>query len=201
MTASFKQALVSSYARHDWIEKATAALRTRFAELAYTVPAEVRVSIGFPKGSGSGNSTKIGQCWAPAASADSYSEIFVSPELNDGARIMGVLAHELVHATVGCEAGHKAPFKRCAETIGLTGKMTATTETTEFNAWATTVMARIGAYPAGGMITGGRKKQSTRLLKCECTDCGYTARVSAKWVAEGTPICPIDDLPMHCDAL
>jgi len=193
--------MTTSAARHAWIEKATAALRNLFVRHGYTVPAEVRVSIGFPKGAGSGNAAKIGQCWAPAASTDRYSEIFVSPELNDGARIMGVLAHELVHATVGCEAGHKAPFKRCAEAIGLTGKMTATTETTEFNEWARGVMATIGQYPAGGLITATRKKQTTRLLKCECTDCGYTARVSAKWVAEGTPICPIDDLPMSCEAL
>jgi len=190
----------SSAARHAWIEAATAALRGKFAGLGYTVPGKIRVSIGFPKGGKGGNKT-IGQCWGAEASADGYNEIFVSPVLSEGERIFGVLAHELVHAIVGLEAGHKSPFKACAEKVGLTGKMTATTETDAFNLWARGEINRIGEYPAGAMAISSRPKQTTRLLKCVCDDCGYTARVAAKWVAEGTPICPADGVPMSCDAV
>jgi hypothetical protein len=33
-------------------------------------------------------------------------------------------------------------------------------------------------------------KQSTRLLKVICTECGYTARVTRKWLEHGAPHCP-----------
>lgn len=189
----------TSFARHTWIEKVHTALRVKFADCGYAVPIEVRVSIGFPKGSRAGNG-KIGQCWAPAASTDRYTEIFVSPELRDGARIMDVLAHELAHATVGCEAGHKAPFKRCATDIGLTGKMTATVATREFSAWARKVMAKIGPYPAGALSSATRKKQSTRMIKCECGACGYTVRTTNKWLDIAVPTCPVDEIEMFCDS-
>ena len=39
----------------------------------------------------------------------------------------------------------------------------------------------------------GPKPQGTRLLKCECAVCGYTARTTAKWLnGPGAPICPED---------
>ena len=38
---------------------------------------------------------------------------------------------------------------------------------------------------------GDKKPQSTRLLKAECGECGYTVRVTKKWLeAKGAPICP-----------
>jgi hypothetical protein len=64
--------------------------------------------------------------------------------------------------------------------VGLTGKMTATIETDEFNAWAATVIERIGKYPAGAMTTMSRKEQTTRLLNGECGTCGYTVRITKK---------------------
>ena len=70
----------------------------------------VRVSIGFPRRS---FGHPIGQCWSVDASADGHSEIFISPELGTAeqtSRILGVLAPEVVHATVGTAAGHKAPL-------------------------------------------------------------------------------------------
>jgi hypothetical protein len=40
-------------------------------------------------------------------------------------------------------------------------------------------------------MTNGRKKQAARLIKCECTECGYVARVARQWIDnQGTPHCP-----------
>lgn len=36
---------------------------------------------------------------------------------------------------------------------------------------------------------GPKPKQPTRLLKAECPVCGYTIRVTQKWVAQGLPVC------------
>lgn len=159
------------------------------------------MSIGFPKGSG-GRRKTIGQCWASELSGDQHNEVFISPEIGDGVQIFDIMAHEFVHATVGLKAGHKRPFKTCAEAVGLTGKMTATTGTDEFNTWAREQIERIGKFPGAALSIAGRKKQTTRLLKCECEDCGYTARITRKWVEEaGTPLCPTDQISMVCEAI
>jgi SprT-like family len=190
-----------SMARQAWLEKATKALRELFARKGYKVPAAVRISVGWPKGTHGAQHT-IGQCWSIDASSDQHNEIFVSPEVTLPARslqVMGILAHELVHATIGNKAGHGPAFKACATKIGLTGKMTATSEGAEFKAFAENLFRRIGLIPAGRInFAKGRKVQTTRLLKCECGTCGYTARVTRKWIVLGTPICPRDREPMVC---
>jgi hypothetical protein len=180
-----------SLERQQWLERAVEALRTRFANVGYVTPQRIRVSIGWPKRAASCGA--IGECWPVAASSDKHNELFVSPELTEGARILDVLAHELVHATVGTGAGHRKPFKQCALKIGLQGPMRATTASPEFTAWAEALMRRIGPYPAGFLTDS--PKQGTRMLKCECSCCGYIARVSQKWLAlAGPPICPTDNI-------
>lgn len=204
-------AVSTSIARQQWLEKGCAALRARFSKCKYDVPKNVRVSIGWPRGS-HGKGRAIGQCWSTEASVDKWHEIFVSPELGaarkgkayramvESIRILGVLAHELAHACVGVEAGHKAPFKRCATAVGLEGKMTATTEGAAFIEWAKAYITKAGTYPAGALNVSFRKKQSTRLIKCQCDDCDYVARVTRKWIdSAGAPICPTDEIAMRCE--
>ncbi|HZP68353.1 MAG TPA: hypothetical protein VFB29_00285 [Pseudolabrys sp.] len=71
--------------------------------------------------------------------------------------------------------------------------MTATEEGPEFIEWAKRHIKTVGEYPAGTLNDARRKKQSTRLLKCECGECGYTVRVTRKWLeAVGAPHCPQD---------
>jgi hypothetical protein len=182
----------SSLVRHQWLEQAVAELRPRFSSAGYQVPDDVRVSIGFTKATGWQH--HIGQCWSAKASSDQHTEIFISPELGTAdhtSRIIGVAAHELVHATVGNEAGHRAPFKRCAVAIGLTGRMTATTESDDFVAWVNNVVVqKIGPYPAGKIMLT-HKKQTTRMVKCQCTTCSYPVRTTRIWIdGHGAPHCP-----------
>jgi hypothetical protein len=181
-----------SLTRQIWLEHAVGALRTKFAEVGFDVPSEVRVSIGFCKRTAGCGAD--GQCWSTEASSDRHFEVFVSPELKNDAEIVGVLAHELVHATVGTQAGHGAAFKRCALRVGLIGSMTATTAGPELAGWIQELFTRIGRYPAGFVTVSPR--QTTRQLKCVCVVCGYTARISRKWLAVGTPICPVDRVSM-----
>lgn len=182
-----------SLERQQWLELGVEALRKKFADAGYTVPSKVRVSIGWPKRAAS--CAAIGECWSTEASSDLHNELFVSPELMDGARIIPVLTHEMVHATVGVAAGHLKPFKQCALKIGLQGPMRSTTAGPEFIAWMETLFKRIGPYPAGFLTD--TPKQSTRMLKCECRVCGYAARVSQKWLSQsGPPICPSDQITL-----
>jgi hypothetical protein len=97
-----------SLTRQCWLELSATALRKRFIACGYEVPDNVRVSIGWPKGS-HGKGGAIGQCWFSECLSDQYNEIFVSPELGgetSPVKIIGVLAHEMAHAVAGKEAGH-----------------------------------------------------------------------------------------------
>lgn len=110
---------------------------------------------------------------------------------------MATLIHELIHAACGAGAKHGPLFRAPAVAVGLEGKMTATHASealqAKFRAW----IDAHGEYPAGAIDVSTRKKQATRLLKCQCAMCGYTARVTAKWINEvGPPHCP-DDGPME----
>ena len=182
----------TSIIRHAWLESAVAELRPRFADRGYTVPDNVRCSIGFPKHTRPMRC--IGQCWYSSSSTDQHVEIFVSPELGDAeqtSRIMGVAAHELCHAVCGPGVEHGKPFKQVALAVGLQGPMPATTESPEFISWVNDIVVpRIGPYPAG-RIKWDHKKQTTRLIKCECPTCQYPVRTTRLWIdGHGTPHCP-----------
>lgn len=174
--------------RETWLNAALALTRSHLADTAgVTVPDAVRVSCGFP---GGGSARKrIGECWNPAASSDQTAEIFISPVLGTAADVLHVLVHEAIHAALP-EAGHTAPFRKAALAAGLTGKMTATTATPELAAKLEGWAPLLGEYPHARLNLGMRKKQGTRLVKCECADCGYTVRTAAKWLAVGEPTCP-----------
>ncbi len=175
--------------REEWLHD----LAARVAPLlGIPVPA-IRCSVGFPGGrSRGGRGKRIGECWDSAASADGSHAIFVSPTIADAATAAHVLVHEMVHAAVGVKHGHRGPFRRVALSIGLTGKMTATTATPELADKLAEIVDEIGPYPHAQLNAdlSGRKKQSTRMKKITCSACGYTARTTAKWLEHGTPVCP-----------
>ena len=162
-----------------------------FESKGYVVPANVRMACSLTSGRGAKNKA-IGLCFHSSASADGTFEIMISPSIAESSRAIDILIHELVHAVVGFKAGHGSAFKRCAESVGLTGKMTATIAGEELKALIATWIADLGEYPHA-VLSGdntGKPKQGTRMLKAVCGDCGYTVRLSAKWAALGAPICP-----------
>lgn len=187
--------------REEWLSNATDALRPLFAAVGVEVPA-VRVSVGFPGGRGA-KASVIGQCWHGSASSDGVGQVFISPVLGDAARVLDVLAHELVHAVnhAAGDNGHGRAFSKIAKPLGLTGKMTATVAGEALAATLTAIAATLGNYPHaalnGGGAGGGLPKQSTRMLKTECPATGYTARTTRKWLdLYGAPVCPCCALQM-----
>lgn len=190
--------------RETWLEAAVTGLtRECFRALSIDVPA-VRVSVGWPGGRGN-KSSVIGQCWAGSATADNVAQVFISPTLSDAPRVLDVLAHELVHAIVGPGIGHKGEFARVARGIGLTGKMTATVASPELAAKLAALADRLGVYPHAAITAdaqGSHPKQTTRMLKCACTNAmcdtydsakgeGYVCRTTSKWLDSfGAPVCP-----------
>lgn len=165
--------------REQWLNAFVALATPHFAAQGLAMPDKIRVSIGWP--SSGIRSKTIGECWIREASGDGHAEIFVTPALKDVERIAGVLTHELVHAVVGHEAKHGPVFKKAATSLGLEGKMTATTEGAAWEAWARPVLAELGPYPGNtltGSIAGGKKKQKARMLKLQCDTCEIVVRTT-----------------------
>jgi hypothetical protein len=179
---------IKTLTREEWLQAGINGLKEMFAEIGETIP-EVYVSVGFPKGA-RGKGKAIGICHPSAQSSDEKAHIFIHPELVDSARVLDVLAHELIHALDNCQSGHKGNFARVATAFGLEGKMTATVAGSALTARLNALIESLGAYPHAVLIPTG-KKQSTRLVKCECTECGYIVRTTRKWVdIQGAPFCP-----------
>ena len=177
--------------REDWLNALAEAMAPWFAELGCPLP-RFRVAIGFPSTGRRGR--RIGECWDGRASADSTFEIFIRPDLDDPMEIAATEAHELTHAAVGLDKKHGPAFRRVALAIGLTGKMNATVAGDAFKQRVAPILERLGPIPHARLSLGlssGPKKQTTRLLKCECPTCGYTVRTARKWLEEmGAPHCP-----------
>jgi hypothetical protein len=140
-----------------------------------------RVSCGFPIGYRGSRSGKValGQAFDPSISADGTMEVFINPILDKPVDVIAVLAHELAHVWAGIQCGHRGEFARIARAIGLIGPMTATVPGDELRGQLQGIADMLGAYPHAKVDPNARKKQGTRLLKLQCSDCGWTARVSA----------------------
>lgn len=213
--------------REEWMAVAVDRMRPLFALHGATIPNNVKVSCGFPFGRrGITSLNAIGQAWPAALSTGDHIELFVSPVLDDGARVADVLAHECVHAAVGNQHGHGPVFRKLAEAIGLTGHMTATVAGDGFKAWWSATGIGLGVYPHDRLIVriersapkgkpegpaprnpAGRgglvyRPDTTRMVKVQCPHCAeagepYIVRMSRKTMERGAPICPIHSQPME----
>ena len=188
--------------REQWLAAAVQLLATQFKTVGYKVP-KVRVTCGWPSSRGiAAKNPAIGECWDAKAASDKVHQIFISPRLRKPVEPYGVLptlAHEIAHAVVGLKEKHNKVFGKCVRAIGLEGKLTATTGGADFLKLSTGLVKKLGDYPHAQLNPRYRptKKQTTRLVKCECGDCGYNARVTRKWLDEsGAPLCPCNKKAM-----
>jgi hypothetical protein len=131
-------------------------------------------------------------------SNDSHFEIVIVPTLANPARVVDVLIHEFCHVVVGLAEEHGKVFKQCATSVGLEGKMTATTASPALLELINTWLAQMPAYPHAEVATRYRK-QTTRNLQCKCLKCGYTLRTSSKWLKLAIPKCPLGHGKMWAD--
>lgn len=183
--------------REAWLQKAAQAIRKAvFAPKGLTVP-EVHISVGFPSRKALSLTQRVvGQCWAGEASADGSAHIFITPLLGE-AEALDTLVHEMLHAFTPGEH-HGGMFKRLMPVIGLEGKPTNAGANAALKVTLAEIAGKLGPYPHSVLTaTGKLKTQTTRLLKVQCTSCGYVARVTNKWLEVGTPICPADEIPME----
>jgi hypothetical protein len=204
--------------RETWLNEFAAKAAPHFEALGKPLP-PFRVAVGFVSTGKDGGA--IGECWSNKCSADNHFEIFIRPDAQDTRRVAFVLVHELTHAAVGLGEGHKGEFARVALALGLPRPLTNVGDwTPRMHEWLDPIIAETGEIPHApltwrdetGHKTAGRgkggveredgdgddepkssrkKKQGTRLHKAACPECGYTVRVTQKWLEIGVPHCPV----------
>src|SRR2546421_8545847 len=101
--------------REAWLESAADFLNDHM-ESRDLARVAVRVSCGWPVrgGAGSGQKVVVGQCFDGSICKDGKPQIFISPRIDESTEVLGTLLHELVHASVGVQHGHKKPFSQAA---------------------------------------------------------------------------------------
>lgn len=135
-------------------------------------------------------------------------------------QIAGTVIHELAHVLTGPGHGHDTAWRDACKLLGLRYARTGTRYTwavfspdvraailalgepsdgkptfrAESSAVARIILCSHGIGSRGGKSRG--EGSGSRMFKCVCPDCGYTARVSRSWLTRGTPICPTDTRAM-----
>ena len=192
--------------RELWATCALSALAERvFAPAGYAVPKNIRVSCSWPtRGGMARKRTVVGQAFDSSCSSDGFFEIFISPRIDEPEEVLPILAHEMVHISVGIEHGHRGPFRECALAIGLKGPMRSTVAGPAFKRSIAPILEALGPYPHGAIFplskqiggppkTTGKKPQKGRLQKAVCDECGLTLRVAATWIKGRRLTCPDRD--------
>jgi len=184
---------MSDIQRQQWLRDIADSLAPEFAAHGKPLPTNIRLTVGFPSTGGTRQRTPrvVGEIHDSSRSDDNHFEIFISPVNADSVTVAAVLAHELVHAAVGISHGHDAEFGALARAIGLGGKLTETVASPAFESKIRGWTAAIGDYPHATLNVTGIIKQSTRLLKFVCPDCGATIRASDKAFKQGQFKCGV----------
>ena len=193
-------------------------VRLAIERAGYTFP-PIRVASGWT-GSGHEGCT-LGVCYSKAGSKAGYYELFVSPTVDDAVAVVAIMLHEAAHAIDECKSDHGETYGTIAERMGLTKAGPDGTGEWPRQAYPSDDMLESlradamawDAYPhaalnppppPSGQGGGGSgdpgdgkddgkadPKQGTRLLKAQCSACGYTVRVTMKWASRGLPLCPV----------
>jgi len=165
-----EQPELASY-REAWLQAAASFLFDRIVEQGLP-RVSVRVSCGWPvRGGIARRRTVIGQCFPPSLCTDGTPQIFISPRLVDSVDVLGTLLHELLHASVGCQHGHKKPFSQAARKVGLAGPPTATVVGESLRPALLSYIERVGPYPHAAITVKPKVKVGSRLrlYQCGCT--------------------------------
>lgn len=126
------------------------------------------------------NPKVLGLCAARCKNEQGLNAVTITPFLNDSLRIMDVLIHELIHAVLDNQDGHKLRFAQIAKRCGLVAPMTATTASPELVELLQAYVEVFGAIPHAKQDPIDKKKQKGRSLSVACTTdgCGFKFNTS-----------------------
>lgn len=170
--------------RELWLHMMTELLDEHYARSGHRLPENIRFSCGRTS-----KRKYAGECWSEHNSKDGTFEIFISPHYDDSLEVACILSHELCHVAVGVDKKHGKIFRQCANDAGLTGNPASSMPGEELTAIIKKHVERLGKYPHAELMESDHKKDTTRLIKLICPDCGYTVRTTQKWIDKGLPYC------------
>lgn len=181
--------------REEWLVAFAKQVEPLIRERCSLSPTPYRIACGWPsKGGRPKKHRRIGECWVQHR--DGLSDIFISPTLDDVREVTETAAHELLHAFLPKDAGHRKPFSQAAKKLGLEGKPTETVAGDELWERLSAIADELGPYPHKAITPSGPTQQ-VRNLKFVCPECGYIGRTSAFWLdSVGPPICPQCNIQM-----
>lgn len=169
--------------RELWFLEAVKRLESQvFKPVGYGLP-RFRVGCGWP----TANKKKAGaECFDCKRSSDETYEIFISPRMADSLHILEILVHELCHTIAGIAAGHKKPFIEVMRAVGMDRPWKGSHAGVDLTVKLMAIQNKLEAYPHAELALkeSGGKKQSTRLIKLCCPECGLKVRITKKWLYE-----------------
>lgn len=159
-----------SQLREYWLLQAVSFLSGHMVAGGLTLPAAgVRVSCGWPSQGGvAARKVVVGQCFPSQLCCDGTPQIFISPRLDDAVQVLGVLLHELIHAAVGCQYGHRKEFSQAARRLGLDGPPTATVVGDTLRPVLAGFVSQVGPYPHAAIRLAPKVRTGSRLRLYEC---------------------------------
>lgn len=152
---------------------------------------EILVSVGWPSSGGTKKTEYVaGQCFIAKAS-EGRAHIFISPRLNNVYDIAATLLHELIHAILPDEEGHKGAFKKLHREVGFIDKATLSLAGEELTAKLKAIVDELPPFPHIALeLEAKEKKQKNRQLKLTCPlHPDYIVRASRKTIGEAPPLC------------
>ena len=155
--------------REYWLEQSVVFLNDILTAHDLPLPT-VRVSCSWPVAGGLRASGQvIGQCFSPKVAKDGKAHIFISPLIAESVEVLGILLHEMLHASIGTQHGHRKPFSQAARAVGLDGPPTATVVGDALRPVLQDFVDRVGIYPHAPVRPTRKQKVGSRLRLYECS--------------------------------
>lgn len=143
------------------------------------LPENTRISAGFPQKGRRRGAGRISEHYPPSQSEGGVYEIFISPTIAEAFAVANAVAFEAARIATG-----RTPSGEELEV--LAGRVRS-------------IVATLPPYPhsamkadAGPVEGAAPTRPGSRLLKASCPSCGYTARITRRWLRVAVPPCPGD---------
>lgn len=165
--------------REDWLKSCLTRVTAGWP-VGSDLPENTRISLGFPQKAHGRGAGRLTEHYRPEESEGDMFEIFVSPTIGEALEVAHAVALEAARIATG-----RPPTER--EIVTLKDRARAVVENMPPYPHSAIKGGPKGATP--GDAPGPRK--GSRLLKVSCNGCGYTARITRRWLRMAVPQCPV----------